>query len=234
MEAAGTSSFTSTDTKAHLIQLETENIRILRLKEESWRLKSRALWLKARDENSKFFHQYAQGRKAINTIWELHDSEGREAKTFHQLADMGVHHFSNIYKAPRGVTLPNIISLAEALPSFVDPEETEALLAPVMMGELETSMKCFQKDNSPGLDGWLVEFYNTFFELIGSDLLKSIEEYKTSGRMHEGFNAKFLTLIPKIDKPLTFDDYCPISLCNNLYKIIPKTIALRVNQSSLG
>ena len=43
--------------------LEADRRRILQVKEESWRLKSRAIWLQARDENTKFFQQYANGRK---------------------------------------------------------------------------------------------------------------------------------------------------------------------------
>ena len=46
-------------------------------KEETWRLKSRAIWLACGDENTKKFHAYAKGRKAVNTIWILEDDRGR-------------------------------------------------------------------------------------------------------------------------------------------------------------
>ena len=38
----------------------------------------------------------------------------------------------------------------------------------------------------------------------------------------------FLALIPKKDKPWTFADFRPISLCNLLYKLIAKVIAGRL------
>ena len=38
----------------------------------------------------------------------------------------------------------------------------------------------------------------------------------------------FLALIPKKDKPRTFADFRPISLCNLLYKLIAKVIARRL------
>lgn len=123
--------------------------------------------MKSGDENTKKFQQFAKGRKAINTIWELKCHIGREAKSFSQLADLGVRHFSNIYKDPRGTNITEILRVAEAMPRFVEEEEEESLIQPVTLGELEAAMKGFSKDKSLGPDGWPIEFYITIFELIG-------------------------------------------------------------------
>ena len=40
---------------------------------------------------------------------------------------------------------------------------------------------------------------------------------------------KFIALIPKVDKPQSYDDYHPISLCNCIYQIIEKIIENRLN-----
>lgn len=47
--------------------------------------------------------------------------------------------------------------------------------------------------------------------------------------MYDAFNATFITLIPKSDNPHTFDDFCPISIYNYIYKIIVKIIASLIN-----
>ena len=47
--------FTSSAKKDQLTQLEMEKIKLLIQKEETWRLKSRAIWLEAADNNTKFF-----------------------------------------------------------------------------------------------------------------------------------------------------------------------------------
>lgn len=132
---------------------------------------------------------------------------------------MGVRHFSNIYKNLRGTNITEILRVVEAMPRFVEEEEEESLNQPVTLGELEVAMKGFNKDKSSGHDGWPIEFYITSFELIGQDLLFSIEDCQISGRMLEAFNSTFLALIPKVDKPQNFDDFQPISLCNCVYKI---------------
>lgn len=99
---------------------------------------------------------------------------------------------------------------------------------PVMMGELEIVLKWFKKDKSPSLDGWPVEFYLTFFELLEQDLLHVVKESKTYGCMYDTFNSTFNALIPKSDMPQSFNDYRTISLCNCIYKIISKIIAIHL------
>lgn len=54
--------------KRRIKAMEGERYRILKDNEEKWRLKSRAIWLEAGDENSKFFQNYAKGRINTNTI----------------------------------------------------------------------------------------------------------------------------------------------------------------------
>lgn len=110
------------------------------------------------------------------------------------------------------------------MPRFVEDEEREALNIPISLGEMEATLKIFSKDKSLGPDGWPIEFYTTFFDLIGQDLLLVIEDYGTTGRMSEAFNSTFIALIPKVDKPQYFDDFRPISLCNCVYKMTSKII----------
>eukprot|EP00253_Pinus_taeda_P003892 PITA_03892 len=59
-----------------------ERKRILQTREKSWHLKSRAIWLQARDDNTKFFYNYAKGRKNSNTIWEMKKANGDMARSF--------------------------------------------------------------------------------------------------------------------------------------------------------
>ena len=83
----------SQDSKEVLTRLEGRRNTLLGEKEESWRLKSRALWLECGDNNTKFFHAYAIGRKVVNTIWSLRDKDGNTHFNFADKARCGVVHF---------------------------------------------------------------------------------------------------------------------------------------------
>ena len=51
---------------------------------------------------------------------------------------------------------------------------------------------------------------------------------RVSGFVPPSLNSTFLALIPKKERPSTFADFRPISLCNLLYKLISKIIAVRL------
>lgn len=220
--------FITAEDKAHMVELEFQKQKILKEQEETIRLRSRATWLKAGDENTRFFHSYAKGRKVKYTIWSLPTPDGEVADTFPKLARMGSSHFRNLYKQPQAASIAEIINIAGHFHKFVNEDEAEHLFDPVTPEELESTIKWFKKDRSPGPDGWTIEFYIAFYEFISNDLLRVIEECRETGSLYNAINSTFIALIPKSDSPSSFDDYRPISLCNVLYKIISKIIANRI------
>ena len=63
---------------------------------------------------------------------------------------------------------------------------------------------------------------------MGKELLSAVDCARVSGCFPPSLNSTFLALIPKKEKPLTFVDFRPIFLCNLLYKLISKAIAVRL------
>jgi hypothetical protein len=47
--------------------------------------------------------------------------------------------------------------------------------------ELLEVLHSFQKDKSLGLDSWTIEFFLGCYEIIGTDLLKLVEDTRISG-----------------------------------------------------
>ena len=90
-------------------------------------MKSRALWLEARDKNSKFFHSYATHRRNINTICEIKNHEGRLVRAFEEKADARVAYFQKIFKEPEGCPIQEILEVLGFFPRLITYEMNEEL-----------------------------------------------------------------------------------------------------------
>ena len=93
---------------------------------------------------------------------------------------------------------------------------------------METTLKSFKKDKVPGPDGFPVEFFLAFFDLLGEEVVNLVEDARLARRVLPLLNSTFITLILKIYKPTTFVDFHPISLYNLIYKLIAKVVALHL------
>jgi len=199
--------FCSTEGKEDLVRLELRRRAFLVDKEALWRLKNHAIWLTCGDENIEFFHSYAKGRKMTNTIWGLKQDDGQTVNSFEGMSTMEISHFRDLFKAHAGMSIAEIVKVARLFPHFVEKEEHFSLMMEVSEKELLEVLDSFQKGKSPGSDGWLIEFYLGFYDLLGSDILKVVEESRKNGHIHEPLNSTFIELIPKTNKPSSFDAF---------------------------
>ena len=89
--------------------------------------------------------------------------------------------------------------------------------------------KTFEDDKSPGEDGFTAEFYKHFFDLVGSDLINSLNQAFVVGELSISQRRGVITLIPKEDSDLLdLQNWRPVNLLNIDYKIASKTLAKRI------
>jgi hypothetical protein len=211
-----------------LRSLKQRKDKILEMEESTWRLRSRAIWIEKGDKNTKFFHKFASQRRCQNTIWDIADEEGNYKSTEKYIKEIAYKHFKSQFSAIEAEDTCNQIKVLKDVPRFFNDAESDEIGKPVTLEEVEEIVSRMPKDKIPGPDGWTQELFQNFFDIMGEDLLRAVEESRCSGHILGALNATFFTLIPKVRKPESFHDFRPISLCNFVYKVISKVISSRL------
>jgi len=133
-----------------------------------------------------------------------------------------------MFKVDERISIVDIARLVLPFPSFLNEEENIALMVEVLEEELKEVLHRLQKDKIPSPDGWTIEFFLGFYELINMDILDVVEKSRSQGNMHAPLNATFISLIPKYEDPKSLEVFRPISLYNYIYKVVSKIIAKRM------
>ena len=141
----------------------------------TWKLKSRVDWIQEGDANTKFFHSFSLARRNAKSIWDLKDRNGDLIEDDTKLKALGVQHFSDLFSNDGKTNIEAQLNVIRLFPSFVQEEDKELFFSDFTLPEVECVLKGFKKDKSPGLNGWPVEFYLHFFDLVFLDILKVIE-----------------------------------------------------------
>ena len=76
-------------------------------------------------------------------------------------------------------------------------EEIENLVRPITSEEIKLVIKTLPTNNSPGLDGFPEEFYQTFKEELTPIFLKLFQKIEMEGKLPNSFYEASITLIPK-------------------------------------
>nr|GEZ50091.1 RNA-directed DNA polymerase, eukaryota, reverse transcriptase zinc-binding domain protein [Tanacetum cinerariifolium] len=84
-------------------------------------------------------------------------------------------------------------------------------------------------DKASGLDGYNFAFLKRYWDIFKQDIFEFVFTFLNSKKMPSGANSSFITLIPKITKPIHIKDYRPISLIGIHYKIIANILCNRLS-----
>lgn len=99
---------------------------------------------------------------------------------------------------------------------------------PFTSDEVKTAAFQIGGTKAPGSDGFLGCFYHHHWDIIGPSICSAVLAFLNSGYPLKEVNHSHIALISKVPSPTSLSDYCPINLCNVLYKITSKTLANRL------
>ena len=99
----------------------------------------------------------------------------------------------------------------------------------ITLDEVKKMLSQMSNNKSPGSDGYTAEFYKFFLNDIGKYLVASLNHAFKSGKLSVTQRLGVITCIPKANKAREMlSNWCPISLLNTDYKLLPGVLANRV------
>jgi len=117
------------------------------------------------------------------------------------------------------------------LPKLSD-EERDELDELLTYDERKQILETFPNERSPGEDGFTVEFYKCFFELLGHNLVESFNEAFEANELSVAQRRGVITLLPKEDGSLLdLSNWRPMALLNVDCTVATKAIAKRIEAS---
>ncbi|XP_074314415.1 uncharacterized protein LOC141649629 [Silene latifolia] len=197
----------------------------LRRKEEQyWRQRSRALWLKDGDRNTKFFHTRAKERKQKNFISRLIDDDGNTKTDEDGIGAMAIDYFQRLFTSSN----PTNFEVLEGMGQRVLPEMNACLSNEYSEEEVTEALNQMHPLKAPGPDGMNGLFFQTYWGTVGPAVVSIVLKILRGEELPTEFNKTNIVLIPKKKAPDKVSDFRPISLCNVVYKLVSKVLANRL------
>ena len=210
--------------------LKTEFHSVYDRKGKAAMFRSKCRWIEKGEKPTKYFFNLEKRNYNRKTINELRKQDGVEIREEKEILKTIQEFYEDLYSSETTTSQERFDLFTRNLIfpklSDEDREEIEGLLT---LDECKSALKSFQENKSPGEDGFTVEFYEYFFDSVGSYLLESLNAAYEVGELSISQRRGVITLIPKDDADLLdLQNWRPITLLNTDYKIASKALARRL------
>jgi hypothetical protein len=218
----------SVDSIQRYKDLEHNLSELLREEETMWRQRSRALWLRDGDKNTKFFHGKASQRRKVNEIKKLKDAHGVWWKGEDKVEKLLLDYFKELFTTAGPL---NVEETCEVVREKLSQEDKVRCAEAFTSDEVLAAIDQMHPLKAPGPDGLPALFFQKYWHIVGHEVQDMVlNALNNNGRLND-LNKTFIVLIPKGKNPHSPKDYRPISLCNVIMKIITKVVANRIKST---
>ena len=215
---------------SQLRELKVEIHDLMDKETRMWSRRSKVLWLKNGDRNSKIFHKKTTQRFKKNSILGIEDKRGYWQEQPEVIEDIIVEYFAELFTTRNSVIEEGSLSF---IPRLVTDEINEKLMGEFMEWEIQKALDQMAPLKAPGPDRMPPLFYQHFWGIMNREVTSTILAWLNSGKLPYPVNHTFVTLIPKVKNLVSVSQYRPISLCNVLYKIFSKVLANKLKKFML-
>ena len=181
---------------------------------------------------SKYFYSLEKHRAKQRTICRLERPNGDIISDQKLILEDCRLFYENLYKNNPEIQLNQRSYFFESphIPK-VNQHKAQECDKILTLTELHQSLKKFNKNKAPGIDGLSAELYLTFWNQLGPLLLDVFNETYELGILPQNMRVGVITLLEKKGKDrLKIDNWRPITLLGVDYKILTKCLGERLKK----
>ena len=197
--------------------LKERLVLLLREEEIKWYERAKVKTLLEGDDNTRFFHLVANGRHQKQHIYKLENDQGVVIGD-DQLKKHITQFYKNFFVTPDVSEITLMENQILDIPQ-VSQEENDVLISEFTKTEVKDVVFQMEHNKAPGPDGFPVEFYQVFWNLIKDDLMALFTDFHKEDLNLYSLNFGIITLIPKIHEATKIQQYRPICVLNVSFKI---------------
>ncbi|GJR37726.1 RNA-directed DNA polymerase, eukaryota [Tanacetum coccineum] len=189
------------------------------------RQKAKLKWALEGDENSQFFHGIINNRRNRARINGL-NIQGDWVTEHLTIKNHILNFFSNRFNE-ENCSRPQFTS---SLFKQLSQDDIKFLDCSFTTLEIKEAVWDCGSSKSLGPDVFTFTFFKKHWDIVEHDVISYVKDFEVSAHIPKGCNSSFITLVPKVEDPLTIGDFRPISLIGCQYKIIAKILARRLSR----
>ena len=211
-------------------QNELENLKIEYEKEYEYITRgaitrSRASWYEKGEKNNKYFLNLERNNKRKSTIRKVEFADGNVTTNPKKIMDELYSFYSDLYRETNQSEINQSCPFLDFIPRL-SPEMQQLCEGELSVAECYNILSTFQNNKTPGNDGLTIEFYRSFWPVLGEMLVKSLNYSYKHGELSSSQKEAVIVLIEKKNRDRRqIKNWRPISLINVDVKIGTKAIA---------
>lgn len=197
---------------------------LLKQEEIKWLQRNKDKEIKEGDSNTRYYHAKVNGRRRNNIILSL-EQEGEIIE-----GEKLMEYITDFYKKLFGHADPSSVTLNIQALETISSHEADELMKPFSIEEIHSVVFSMEKNKSPGPDGFPIDFYQHFWELIKWDLKALLDDFHAGKADISRLNYGIITLVPKTKDAKQIQKFRPICLLNVSFKILTKVLMNRLTK----
>ena len=195
-------------------------------------LRSKVKWVEEGEKSTKFFFSLEKQNYVKKHIRKLKLNNNVVTTDQQKIKTEMEYFYSNLYKSSLNEeNVDDDFFPSQCMPNL-SAQDKQFCDLPITSDECFNTLNTFKKNKSPGNDGLTFEFYKQFWDLVSEPLVKSFTAAYQEGELSVSQRQAIISLIEKSGKDRELlNNWRPISLLNLDYKILTKSLSLRLQKS---